>query len=280
MPYHALPSPAASWNLAAVNSSIKFLNNMMATEFRLRLTRHVHSLYLSNNQFYHTALNPSSDLLDNIDQRVVDDVSEFAHEFANLYSSCPRLYLSLQDMPAPIVLTPAVPVPRSFKPLLDVIFFTYAAGRKTGVLGPVLLYSYFVAAGFLMRALSPPFALYKALNQQLEGDLRHGHSRLVAHAEEVAFLGGGPKEKQLLDESLGHLTSFGFAQNLLHLATNMRDQYVLKYLSNIVGYPILAVPFMLRNDLSPGQLIAEFKEADWLLTQARLAAASRAQSGA
>jgi ABC-type uncharacterized transport system fused permease/ATPase subunit len=41
--------------------------------------------------------------------------------------------------------------------------------------------------------------------QALEGGFRHTHARLIAHAEEVALLGGADREIGILDEGLNNL---------------------------------------------------------------------------
>ena len=45
----------------------------------------------------------------------------------------------------------------------------------------------------VIRAASPPFSEYIARTQKLEGDFRRMHSRLITHAEEVAFLDGATR---------------------------------------------------------------------------------------
>ena len=43
--------------------------------------------------------------------------------------------------------------------------------------------------------------------QQLEGDFRRVHGRLIANAEEVAFLKGADAERDILNNSLNKLVS-------------------------------------------------------------------------
>ena len=69
--------------------------------------------------------------------------------------------------------------------------------------GLALLYGYYLSIGSITRRFSPPFARLIAQQQALEGQLRHSHARLLAHAEEVAMLDGGARERQLLDAALG-----------------------------------------------------------------------------
>ena len=78
--------------------------------------------------------------------------------------------------------------------------------------------------GSATRRISPPFARLIAQQQAHEGELRHCHARLVAHAEEVALLDGGPRERDLLDAALGRTTSFSRRYYLLQFAQGAVDQ--------------------------------------------------------
>lgn len=51
----------------------------------------------------------------------------------------------------------------------------------------------------IVRYLTPPFGMYTALDAQLNGSLRHTHSRLVEFAEEIAFMNGEETEKMLVE---------------------------------------------------------------------------------
>lgn len=44
--------------------------------------------------------------------------------------------------------------------------------------------------GQLLRLLSPRFGALAGEEAKMKANLRHVHSRLIAHAEEVAFYGG------------------------------------------------------------------------------------------
>ena len=105
----------------------------------------------------------------------------------------------------------------------------------------------------MTRRFSPPFARLIAQQQAHEGELRHCHARLVAHAEEVALLEdpnpnsnsnpnpnpnpnpkpnpkqvalleGGPRERGLLDAALERTASFSRRYYLLQFAQGAVDQ--------------------------------------------------------
>ena len=78
---------------------------------------------------------------------------------------------------------------RTFKPLLDVILSTHKLYQVLGYQGPALLYSYFVCNGFMVGLQTPPFGKMVATLSTIEAKFTQAHSRLVAHSEEIAFLG-------------------------------------------------------------------------------------------
>ena len=67
-----------------------------------------------------------------------------------------------------------------------------------------LLYGYYIASAFVLRALSPPLALMTAQETGLSGAFRHAHQRLVTNAEEVAFNDppSGAAEQMILNQHL------------------------------------------------------------------------------
>ena len=161
---------------SVVNSALKYLTNSITVSFRERLTERVHREYLRDGAFYRAAVLRVGNL-DNADQRIADDLHQFCHTASDLFA-------------------------RTFKPLLDVVLSTARMAENMGYGGLAVLYGYFVLSGALIKTLSPPFSEYIARTQRLEGDFRRAHSRLIAHAEEVAFLGGAETERFLLDARL------------------------------------------------------------------------------
>jgi ATP-binding cassette subfamily D (ALD) protein 3 len=71
------------------------------------------------------------------------------------------------------------------------------------------MYFYYVLSGFVMRKLLPNFAKMTVKSQKLEGDFRFNHSRLLMHAEEIAFYRGWGIEKNLVRSSNSISDLFG-----------------------------------------------------------------------
>jgi ATP-binding cassette, subfamily D (ALD), member 3 len=228
---------------AAVNSALKYMTNSITTCFRERLTLHVHDAYLSHRAYYKAAVLRYGDL-DNADQRVAEDLNQFCYTISDLYA-------------------------RTFKPLLDVVLSTSRMSQTMGYSGLLTLYVYFGLSGAIVRAFSPPFGEYIAQTQKREGDFRRTHSRLIQHAEEVAFLDGSAREKAILNGALRELTTWSHFYYYLQFKQGIIDQYALKYFASMIGWPVLAVPFMLSNrDLSASEIAARYKENDTLIKSA------------
>ena len=203
---------------SVVNSALKYLTNSITVSFRERLTERVHREYLRDGAFYRAAVLRVGNL-DNADQRIADDLHQFCHTASDLFA-------------------------RTFKPLLDVVLSTARMAENMGYGGLAVLYGYFVLSGALIKTLSPPFSEYIARTQRLEGDFRRAHSRLIAHAEEVAFLGGAETERFLLDARLRGVTSWSRFYHYLQFKQGVVDQYFIKYFASMIGWPVLAFPFL------------------------------------
>ena len=67
------------------------------------------------------------------------------------------------------------------------VLFTRRLASSVGFQGPAMMYIYYIMSGFFLRRLLPNFARMTSKQQQLEGDFRTNHTRLLMHAEEIAF---------------------------------------------------------------------------------------------
>ena len=227
---------------SVVNSSLKYLTNSITVNFRHNLTKHVHEKYLSNRQYYkHAVLRKGN--LDNADQRITDDLNMWCATSADLFS-------------------------RTFKPLLDVVLSTKRMSESMGYKGLTILYSYFFFSGHVIRFFSPPFSNYIQETQKKEGDFRRSHSRLISHAEEVAFLDGAEREKEILNGKLNQLTAWSQYYFFRQFIQGVLDQYFIKYGASMIGWPVLAFPFLLAKDMEEKELVARYREADTLIQNA------------
>jgi len=227
---------------ALVNSALKYLTNNITTAMRENLTNYVHDKYLEENSYYKAAILRVGNL-DNADQRIVEDLNQFCVTAADLFS-------------------------RTFKPALDVVLSTVRMSHHMGWKGLSIMYTYFLCSGTIVRALSPPFSKYISEIQKREGDFRSAHSRLIANAEEIAFLEGSEREKGILKHKLQEVTGFARLYYLLQFRQGCVDQYVLKYMASMIGWPIIAVPFLMKTDMPVSEVAARYRESDTLIRSA------------
>ena len=227
---------------SVVNAALKFQTSLLGTSFRRRLTEHIHAEYCRSRRFYHAAQHRGRGL-DHIDQRVTDDVGQFCTVLADLHS-------------------------RTFKPALDVVLSTRRMAASMGYSGLLVLYSYYLAIGGFVRAFAPPFAKLVARQQALEGELRARHARLIAHAETVALLDGGARERELLDGALQRSAAFSRGLHLLQFYQGCVDQFTIKYGASMIGWPVLAVPFLTSPSTDVAEVAARYREGDTLIQSA------------
>lgn len=164
-----------------VNSGLRYTESLIALELRNSLTRAAHARYLANNAFYRTAVLRQGGL-DNADQRICSDIEAFSREAASLYG-------------------------HSFKPILEFVLTLTESAADLGYRRPLALFASQVIVSTALRSLTPPLGRMVAQEAGLEGSFRAAHSRLIAHAEEVAFLKGQDTERGILNSRLAALIS-------------------------------------------------------------------------
>jgi ATP-binding cassette, subfamily D (ALD), member 3 len=125
------------------------------------------------------------------------------------------------------------------KPTLEVFLLSRTLGNMMGGRNLIGFFAYFIIAAQWLRLIMPPFARYHREAQQLEGSFRSHHTRLITHAEEIAFYGGSEREREIVDESFNGIRKLNNKQYFLQLLMGMLDGYVVKYGASMVAYSML-----------------------------------------
>ncbi|XP_045507506.1 ATP-binding cassette sub-family D member [Colias croceus] len=206
-----------------INSMIRYLEGRLALAFRTRLVNHAYELYFKNQTYYRVANLDAR--IENADHRLTEDVSVFAQSVAHLYSSLTKPCFDLLL----IVLTLA----------------SYSNKMKGNIfLGPGIATVVICLTGQLLRLLSPRFGALAGEEARMKANLRHVHSRLIAHAEEVAFYGGHNVELGQLQSAykqlVAQMTSV-FNKKLWYV---MLEQFCMKYVWSGTGMVMLALPIL------------------------------------
>ncbi|CAH2244072.1 jg18134 [Pararge aegeria aegeria] len=206
-----------------INSMIRYLESRLALAFRTRLVNHAYELYFKNQTYYKVANLDAR--IENADHRLTEDVSVFTQSVAHLYSSLTKPCFDLLL----IVLTLA----------------SYSSKMKGNIfIGPGIATVVICFTGQLLRLLSPRFGALAGEEARMKANLRHVHSRLIAHAEEVAFYGGHQVELGQLQAAyrqlVAQMTSV-FNKKLWYV---MLEQFCMKYVWSGTGMVMLALPIL------------------------------------
>lgn len=208
------------WPMSIVNNSLKLNINMLALAFRSRLTHYAHDQYLKAITFYKVA--NLDNRVQNADQLLTQDIDKFSETLTHLYSDIA-------------------------KPIVDIGLFAYKLGQSIGAEAPLLMLAYFAASGLLLRAISPPFGRYTAMEQNLEGELRYNHSRIIAHSEEIAFYKGAQREKQIANDTFKRIKTHLRKVFLLRFSNGIVDSVLVKYCATQLAFFILSRPVFGRR---------------------------------
>ncbi|KZT70506.1 hypothetical protein DAEQUDRAFT_744731 [Daedalea quercina L-15889] len=133
------------------------------------------------------------------------------------------------------------------KPSLDLIFFTSQLSCTLGFRGTFLLgLNYYVMARIL-RAATPAFGHLAAVEAQLEGEYRAGMGRVDRESEEIAFYGGGVRERSILWRAYLRLIRHINSIYKIRIAYEWTEDFVIKYLWSAVGYCLISIPVFLQR---------------------------------
>ncbi|KAK6350316.1 hypothetical protein TWF696_006547 [Orbilia brochopaga] len=199
------------------NAGIKYLQSKISIEFRTRLTRYIHDLYLNDRLGYYKLTNLDGGVGTGADQFITTDLTRFCDEAAAIYSSLG-------------------------KPFLDLVVFNWQLMRSLGLAGVTgLLSNYFVTA-YILKKYSPPFGKLAAVQAKKEGEFRALHSRLITNAEEIAFYGGSEMEGVYLHRGFGELKTWMENIYSMKIRYNMLEDFILKYSWSAFGFVITSLP--------------------------------------
>ena len=155
--------------VALINNLMKYAVKELQLRMRTRLTKHLVDKYMSGAVY--AQIGAIDSRLTNADQLIVQDVERFTTSAADLFTNVS-------------------------KPTLDIALYCYRLGTTVGWAGPALMATYLTISGGFLTWLRTPSAQLTAVEQRLEGQYRHVHSRIIANAEEIAFLQGASQEKE------------------------------------------------------------------------------------
>ncbi|KAI9323415.1 ABC transporter transmembrane region 2-domain-containing protein [Dichotomocladium elegans] len=194
---------------------VEFGLMMLLSSIESFIHMYAHNQYLDGITFY--KISNLDNRLQNADQLLTQDIDKFSENLSHLYSDIA-------------------------KPVVDIFLFAYKLGEAIGNEAPFFMIGYFVLSGVILRAFSPPFGRYTAAEQKLEGDFRFTHSRIITHSEEIAFYGGGEREKEVVNNTFEKIVNHVRKVYTLRFLNGIFDSVLVKYCATMTAYYLLARP--------------------------------------
>ncbi|CAG7714558.1 unnamed protein product [Allacma fusca] len=212
--HHLLQFAMIMPSMALTNALLKFSTEKLSRRFRTRLTEHITEKYMTELTFYKLSLKSSG-----IDQLISTDINLFSNTLANLYS-------------------------QMSKPILDIMIYIYGISSALGASVPMQMIAYLcVAAGILIK-MRKPISRLTTVEQELEGEYRYYHNRVITNAEEIAFYGGNKREEDTLKECFTRLVNHSDKFISFRFVISYMENIVAKYCATIWGYYAVSRPFL------------------------------------
>lgn len=203
-----------------VNALIKYLQSRLALGIRARLTEHVRELYFKDETYFRVS---------HLDKRVANPEHAMTEDIAQWSDRIAELASSLG------------------KPLVDLIFFSAVLFRSLGFVNQFAASVVVWETGKLLKAIRPPFADLVQERGNLEARLRFQHTRVITASEEIAFCKGDAREKRILELCFNRIVTFSRKVLRDQIAYHTFEDFVTKYLWNVVGLIQVAVPLLNRG---------------------------------
>mmetsp|Transcript_213 Transcript_213/g.262 ORF Transcript_213/g.262 Transcript_213/m.262 type:complete len:497 (-) Transcript_213:30-1520(-) len=185
----------------------------MSLSIRQNLVKHAHKLYL-NDLVYYRSGNLGTDKIEDVDQRITQDIKKFCSQLTEVYGNL-------------------------LKPILEVLLYSRTLANMMGGRQLMGFFIFFLIAGQFLKFIMPPFSALTAETQRREGEFRSHHHRIIGHAEEIAFYGGGEREREIIDNSFGSVKRILRKIFFLRAIMGIVDQYLVKHGASMVAYSVM-----------------------------------------
>ncbi|KAJ1921588.1 hypothetical protein H4219_000626 [Mycoemilia scoparia] len=192
---------------------VEYVGGLLRIQIRSILTANTDGRYMKSGILYPLNLAKS---IDNPDQRISQDIDRLSESLMKL---CIELFLS---------------------PFL-IIYYTVKCWSVSGVLGPALIYLYFISGAIGSKLLMPPIVRLVWKQEKEEGNFRYKQTRVINFSESIAFYGGEKREEAEVNSSLSTLIGVQRRLAAKKLRLNTLSQ-TMSYLGSILSYAIIAIP--------------------------------------
>ena len=215
---------------AVLAPSLRALGESLALSWRAQLTSALHRKLLKGRTTLYTVRSLSG--VSDVDARATRDVERLCADLAEL-------------------------IPCLVKPVFDLAWFSSRLWALTRARGMAVLYLY-AAVGFgCLRALTPDFGGMAAEDHRLEGAFRASHARLRAHAESVAFFGGGAREAATVGARFSELLRHSASLARARWAHAVADDFFSKQLPHNVTWALTVLYALDHSPEDPADVAAQ-----------------------
>lgn len=210
---------------AYTNSAIKYIQRKLSLNFRLRLTRYIHDMYLDKRLvFYKTSFDheATNSIIRNIDNSITNDVQKFCDAITNVFANIA-------------------------KPMIDLIFFSIFLRDSLGTLGVAGIFFNYFSTGYILRKYSPPLGKFVTLKSKSEGDYYNYNLNMINNSEEIAFYQGTEVERSKVNELYDKLMDHMLLVDRSKVEYNIVEDYILKYTWSAWGYAFASIPIVIQT---------------------------------
>jgi ATP-binding cassette, subfamily D (ALD), member 4 len=218
-----------------LQSGSLYYGGMFATYLRLHVTTWMHQLYFSADNLFYNLLfidskkreamaaeskeksaSPASEVIDNPDQRMVDDINKSAFTLtAILFGQMEFQGLLLQ--------------------LGKISLFACYTFVLVGPLGILAAVAFILVSTAGTKILASPVISRVVKQEEREGDFRLAHTRVRTYAESIALYDGGKREESEVDFAMSRL--FRMVQRLIYLRLPLNTfSFFLSYMSYLYSF--------------------------------------------
>eukprot|EP00761_Pharyngomonas_kirbyi_P012977 gb/GECH01013004.1/.p1 GENE.gb/GECH01013004.1/~~gb/GECH01013004.1/.p1 ORF type:complete len:692 (+),score=124.47 gb/GECH01013004.1/:1-2076(+) len=219
---------------AFLEPSTKFLVDRLSLDWRKRLTKLLHKLYLSNMAYYRSV--SLDKFFENPDQIITQDVEQYCEVAADIFY-------------------------HTVAPVANLCLYTYKSFRVGGKFAPIMVFLYMGLATFAVQRYASPFAKLAAEKQSMEGNFRYCHTRIRMFAESIAFYNGDKKEQSVTEQFFTKLAKHTDYIIKKSFSFGILNDFMSKYFPHTVVWLILAYPALFGHmkSYNQGDFIRELK---------------------
>ena len=207
------------------NSAIKFLQRKLSLNFRVKLTRYIHDMYLDERLAFYKLLFDSkstSSVLKNIDNSISNDITRFCDATCSVFANIA-------------------------KPVIDLVFFSIYLRDNLGTVGVAGIFVNYFITGYILRSYTPPLGRLTSESSAADGDYYNYHVNMINNNEEISFYQGTDVERAKVKQLYETLMDKMLTVSKRKFTYNMMEDYILKYTWSGLGYIFASIPIIMSS---------------------------------